>query len=68
MIKDQQSISYGKNKLGQTACGARIMITEETPFVHYRDEVVYFCGQDCAQLYDDDPLNSCMAARLLSGN
>jgi len=67
MIKDQQSISYGENKQGYTACGARIQITEETPFIHYRDKVVYFCGQDCAQLYDDDPLNSCMAARLLSG-
>jgi len=72
MIKEQRSTSYGEIKLGQTACGARIMITEGTPFIHYRDEVVYFCGQDCEQdceqLYDDDPLNSCLAARLLSGN
>jgi hypothetical protein len=68
MSKDKQWISYAENELGQTACGARIMIAKDTPFIHYRDEVVYFCGQDCAQLYDDDPLNSCMAARLLSGN
>jgi hypothetical protein len=68
MSKDNQWISYSENALGQTACGARIMITKETPFIHYRDEMVYFCGQDCEQLYNDDPLSSCMAARLLSGN
>lgn len=54
-------------ELGETACGGRIRITPDTPFIHYRDEVVYFCGWDCKQLYDEDPLSSCMAARLLSG-
>jgi hypothetical protein len=68
MTNQIQSINSAENKLGQTACGARILITKETPFIHYRDEVVYFCGQDCELLYDADPLNSCMAARLLSGN
>ena len=72
MNNTQGSTSLDEPKLGQTACGARIMIADETPFIHYRDEVVYFCGQDCEQdceqLYDDDPLNSCLAARLLSGN
>ena len=52
----------------ETACGARIKITQNTPFIHYRDETVYFCGWDCKQLYDEDPLSSCLAARLLSGN
>ncbi|OGN93013.1 MAG: hypothetical protein A2Z71_11770 [Chloroflexi bacterium RBG_13_50_21] len=52
----------------ETACGARIKVSSDTPLVRYRDEIVYFCGWDCKQLYDDDPLNSCMAARLLSGN
>ena len=50
-----------------TACGARVMITPHTPFIHFRDEVVYFCSEDCKQLYDEDPLNSCMADRLFSG-
>jgi hypothetical protein len=52
----------------ETACGARIMISSDTPFVYYRDEIVYFCGWDCKQLYDENPLNSCMAARLIAGN
>jgi hypothetical protein len=50
----------------ETACGARIEVSSDTPYVHYRDEIVYFCGWDCKQLYDEDPLSSCMAARLLS--
>jgi len=61
------STTPGEAKLGETACGARIMVTPDTPYIHYRDDVVYFCGQDCKQLYDTDPLNSCLAARLLSG-
>jgi len=68
MNNTQGSTSLDENKLGHTACGARIVITEETPFIHYKDKVVYFCGQGCEQLYADDPMNSCMAARLLSGN
>jgi hypothetical protein len=52
----------------ETACGARIKISTDLPFVHHRDEIVYFCGWDCKQLYDEDPLSSCLAARLLSGN
>jgi YHS domain-containing protein len=53
--------------IGESACGARIRITPNTPYIHYHGEIVYFCGWDCKQLYDEDPLNSCMAARLLSG-
>jgi hypothetical protein len=52
--------------IGETACGGRIRISENTPSINYRNEIVYFCGWDCKQLYDEDPLNSCMAARLLS--
>ncbi len=54
-------------KLGETACGAAVAITPDTPFIHYQDEIVYLCGWDCKQRYDEDPLGSCMAARLLSG-
>ena len=50
----------------ETACGARIKISPATPFVRYRDEIVYFCGQDCKQLFDSDPIISCLASRLLS--
>ncbi len=52
----------------ETACGARVKLTPNTPFIQYKGEIVYFCGSDCKQLYDEDPLSSCMAARLLSGS
>jgi YHS domain-containing protein len=52
----------------ETACGARIRVTPNTPIIHYSDEIVYFCGWDCKQLFDEDPLSSCMAACLLSGD
>jgi YHS domain-containing protein len=52
----------------ETACGASINVTPNTPYIHYRGEIVYFCGGDCKQLYDEDPSSSCMAARLLSGD
>jgi hypothetical protein len=56
----------GEYEQGETACGATIMVTPGTPHIRYRDEIVYFCGEDCIQLYEADPQNSCMAARLLS--
>jgi hypothetical protein len=63
----QPSIDPGMPAHAETACGARVIITPDTPSIYYRDEIVYFCGWDCKQLYDEDPLNSCMSARLLSG-
>ena len=63
----ESSIAPGDGKYGRTACGVSILVTSETPYIYYHDEMVYFCGQDCKQLYDEDPLNSCMAARLLTG-
>jgi YHS domain-containing protein len=67
MSSIQTSNTSGELIFGETACGARIMITPDTPYINYRDGVVYFCAQDCKLLYDEDPLSSCMAARLLSG-
>ncbi|HSB66089.1 MAG TPA: hypothetical protein VLD65_05890 [Anaerolineales bacterium] len=52
---------------GETACGARILITPNAPSAVYQGEIVYFCGEDCRQIYTEDPLNSCLASRLLSG-
>jgi hypothetical protein len=51
-----------------SACGARIRVTPSTPYILYRDEIIYFCGPGCKQLYYEDPMSSCMAARLLSGD
>jgi len=51
----------------ETACGALIQFTPHTPSVGYHGEIIHFCSEDCQQLYTDDPLNSCLASRLLSG-
>jgi YHS domain-containing protein len=67
MNLNQTSISSHADQQVETACGARIILSSDTPFIHYRDEIVYFCGQDCKQLYDSDPFSSCMAAQLLAG-
>ena len=67
MSPNDPSMTPGEGKHGKTACGSSILITSDTPYIYYRDEVVYFCGEDCKQIYDDDPLNSCMAARLITG-
>jgi YHS domain-containing protein len=67
MSTDQTNITSGEVKQAETACGARILVTPNTSYIKYKDEIVYFCGQDCKEIYDADPMNSCMAARLLSG-
>lgn len=67
MNPSQGSTIPAEEKFCETACGATIRITPDTPFIHYRDEVVYFCGQGCKHIFDHDPLSSCLAARLLSG-
>ena len=67
MSTDQTNKTQGEVTQAETACGARILVTPNTPYIMYKDEIVYFCGQDCKEIYDADPMNSCLAARLLSG-
>ncbi len=67
MSPTETSITPSEGKHGRTACGSSILVTSDTPYIYYRDERVFFCGQDCKQIYDEDPLSSCMAARLFSG-
>jgi hypothetical protein len=68
MSSTQLPIEEKPPSQAETACGAWKQITPNSPHIYYHDEIVYFCGWDCKELYDEDPLSSCMAARLLSGD
>jgi hypothetical protein len=67
MNTHQPSTTPGESKHAETACGAWVTINPDTPCIHYQDEIVYFCGHDCLQMFKEDPNNSCMSGRLLSG-
>lgn len=51
----------------ESACGARVKVSPYTTSVDYQGETIYFCGRDCHELFTEDPMNSCLASRLLSG-
>jgi hypothetical protein len=50
------------------ACGGRINYTADTPCDLFRGETVYFCLPICKTDYQNDPLTSCLASRLLNSN
>jgi hypothetical protein len=51
-----------------TACGGRINYSADTPCDLFRGETVYFCLPICKTDYQNDPLTSCLASRLLNFN
>ena len=51
-----------------TACGSLVTLGENTPWITYREEVVFFCQASCKLQYEKDPKNSCLTGRILAGN
>ncbi len=51
----------------EAAPGARVAANQQIPSVRYQGELIHLCGEACRQVYPEDPLNLCLASRLLSG-
>lgn len=67
-MSHQENIgNAGRDQQVETACGGIMKLTSDLPSTIFKGETVYFCGQGCKQLYESDPLNSCLAYRILTG-
>lgn len=50
-----------------TACGSEVQLGEDTPFVKYKERLVFFCLPACKEDFEREPRFSCLAVELILG-
>lgn len=48
----------------ETACGGKVMLSDDTTCSSYQGSPVYFCLAECKVKFEADPLNSCLVGIL----